>query len=65
MPNELGLFAELRLDFENVVLDAVFTLRLGPQTEALHASAGFVNHKHQVSAAAVRDLLHWPADVKV
>ena len=65
MPDELGFFAELRLDLENVVLDAVFTLRLGLQTEALHASAGFVNHKQQVSAAAVRDLFHWPADVEV
>ena len=65
MPNEHDLFAELRLDLENVDLDTVFTLRLGLQTEALHASAGFVNHKQQVSAAAVRGLFHWPADVEV
>ncbi|KAG4221124.1 hypothetical protein PC116_g30399 [Phytophthora cactorum] len=52
MPHKLDLLAELRLHLHDVRLDAVFALRLGTQTETLHASAGFVHDQQQVLAAA-------------
>ncbi|KAG4218821.1 hypothetical protein PC116_g32699 [Phytophthora cactorum] len=43
VPHKLDLLAELHLHLHDVRLDAVFALRLGTQTETLHASAGFVH----------------------
>ncbi|KAG4219868.1 hypothetical protein PC116_g31653 [Phytophthora cactorum] len=65
MPNKHDLLAELRLHLHDVRLDAVFALRLGTQTETLHASAGFVHDQQQVLAAAKRVFLHGSADVEV
>ena len=61
----LNLFAELRLDLENVVLDAVYNFRLGPQRETFHAPTGFVDDKQQVSAATNRNFFHGAAYVEV
>ena len=53
--NELDLLAKWSLDLDDVVLDAVFSLRPGPQTETVHAATGFVHDHQQISAAADRD----------
>ena len=65
MANELDFLAELSLDLDDVAFDVAFALRLGTQTEALHAPVGFVDNQKHVPAAANGSLLHGAADIEV
>ena len=65
MSNELDLLVELRLHGHDVLLEARFTLLLGPQTETLHASSRFIHDQEQVFASAQRVHFHGAASINV
>ena len=65
MSNELDLVVKLRLYCHGVLLDALFAVRIGVQTETLRTSAAFIDNQQQVLASTQRVDFHWTTSVDV